>query len=474
MGCKKKLHVPFPGKEQPKVQTQRTQTKVRIEACDAASIERNVRQLLCNKISGNLVGTWLLVPEHLRLGTWDILTHWTQDLPGQLGSKVGLQLIHEAALCCAGKRHKRTLSQRGFEVANGLPYVVSDWAVHDLLDSHTIKDAFNVQVMLGKLRKALGHYAGKILTVDPHRMRSYTRRQMTHRVSNKNSTATKQLQTFFMFDVDTNQPICFSIGSGSKEVVKATIEILDITKDILNPNQIRPLILADAEHYILELLAHVSKNTVFDILVPMRKQKTLLNALKMIPAEQFSRHWVGYATHKCPYHPPKAEADQIYHQIVQRFGENEKNWEFNSFLCSSQHAIVEEPVQQYPKRWHCEEFFNANQALGWDRAGTLNLNVRFGHMTMALISQTLIHMFKENLGNPWKDWDAKHLAKDFFAGLEGDVRINRDKILVTYYNAPEESLLRERYTNMPQKLEHLGINPKIPWLYDYKIDFRFK
>jgi len=273
--------------------------------------------------------------------------------------------------------------------------------------------------------------------------------------------------------VDTNQPICFSIGSGSKEVVKATIEILDLTKDILNPNQIRPLILADTEHYVLELLAHISKKNNFNILVPMRKQKKLTNDLKMIPTEKFYKHWVGYATHKRPYHPSKAEPDQIYCQIIQRFGENEKDIEFNSFLCSSEHAIVE-PMLEYPKRWHCEEFFNANQALGWDRAGTLNLNIRFNHMTMALITQTLIHMFKENLGKPCNTWNAKHLAKDFFAGLEGDVRLDRDKIMVTYYNAPEEALLRKKYSNMPQKLEHQGINPKIPWLYDYKIDFRFK
>jgi hypothetical protein len=474
MACKKKLHIPFPSKEQLDIETQRTQNKVRVEPCDERSIERNVRQLLCNKISGNLAGIWLLLPEHLKLGTWDILTRWTHDFPGSLGARGALQLIHEAALTCTGKRHKRTLSQRGFEVANGLPYVISDWAVHDLLDSRTMKDAINVQIMLGKLRKALGHYKGRILAADPHRMRSYTRRQTPHRKGDNKSTPRKQLQTFFMFDVDTNQPICFQIGSNAKEVLKATIEIIDITKEILNPNQSNPLILADSEHYILELFEHVTKKTCFDIITPMRKQKILMDKLKKIPPEHFTKHWIGYATHKRPHHPSKAKPDQVYTQIVQRFGENEKDMEFNAFLCSSEHAIVEEPIQEYPKRWHCEEFFNANQALGWDRAGTLNLNVRFGHMTMAIITQTLIHMFKENLGKPWKNWDAKHLAKDFFAGLEGDLRIHGDKIIVTYYNAPEDMLLRKKYTNLPLKLENEGINPKIPWLFDYKLDFRFK
>ena len=36
-----------------------------------------MRQLLADKISGNQVGLWLLVPEHLRLGTWDLLCAWT-------------------------------------------------------------------------------------------------------------------------------------------------------------------------------------------------------------------------------------------------------------------------------------------------------------------------------------------------------------------------------------------------------------
>ena len=31
------------------------------------SVERGVRQLLADKISGNLVGLWLLAPEHLKL-----------------------------------------------------------------------------------------------------------------------------------------------------------------------------------------------------------------------------------------------------------------------------------------------------------------------------------------------------------------------------------------------------------------------
>ena len=93
---------------------------------------------------------------------------------------------------------------------------------------------------------------------------------------------------------------------------------------------------------------------------------------------------------------------------------------------------------------------------------------------MALIAQTAIYMMKKRVGDPIVQWDAQHLANDFFHGLEGDVKLREDTIIVTYYNAPNEKLLKDNYENLPEKLKREGINPKIPWLYDYKLDFRFK
>ena len=48
---------------------QGTKSRSWTEPCDPTSLEREVRQLLANKVSGNLLGIWLLIPEHLRSGT---------------------------------------------------------------------------------------------------------------------------------------------------------------------------------------------------------------------------------------------------------------------------------------------------------------------------------------------------------------------------------------------------------------------
>lgn len=473
MAFKKKLHLQFPAPATHLIDTQRTKETRRLEPADPLSLERTVRQLLCNKISGNLVGIWLLIPEHLRLGTWDLLKRWTGKSTAQVEPRIALQMVHEAALCLTGQRQKRTLSQQGFEVANGLPFVASDWAVHDLLDAHSVADAQGVQWMLGKLRCALGHYPGTILAIDPHRIPSYSKRQMVRRKKDQRAPATKQIQTFFVFDADSQQPICFTLGSSSRNTSRATVELLKMAAEILNPKEIRPLVLADTEHYTLKLFETVRSHLPFDLLVPMPLRKKNLTEFQSIPSKSFNRHWIGYATYGRPYRPKTSQVDP-YWQIIQRKGEFEQDYNMNAFLCTTSSPIVDQPLQEYPKRWHCEEFFNANQALGWKRAGTQNLNIRYAQMTMALMAQTTIAMLRERLGQPFASWDATHLAQDFFRGLEGDLRLHEDTIVVTYYNAPNAGLLNQHYAQLPQKLQKQNIDPRIPWLYDYKLDFRFK
>ncbi|MCX6878781.1 MAG: hypothetical protein NTW21_33965 [Verrucomicrobia bacterium] len=71
---------------------------------------------------------------------------------------------------------------------------------------------------------------------------------------------------------------------------------------------------------------------------------------------------------------------------------------------------------------------------------------------MSLIAQAAIHQLRLRLGEPAAKWDAEHFAHNLFQGLEGDIRVSRDTVLVTYYNAPNAELLRAHYENLPEKL----------------------
>ena len=442
--------------------------------CDPRSIERSVRQLLADKVSGNLAGIWLLVAEHLRLGTWDLLCGWTQQPSECIEPRLAMQLVHEAAICTTGIRADRTLHTRGgFELANGLAFVATDEAIHELLAQQTVADSLRLQIALGKIRLALGHFKGALLAIDPHRLCSYSKRRMRQRFEKPGTKPVKMAQTFWMLDADTHQPVCFTSATASRSVVEATPELVDLTRSILEPMSNPALIVADCEHFSGELIHDIHQRTDFDLLVPIPNQPAHLKRFRTIDEKHFKRRWAGLATAKTPYEIKRGHAG-TYWQFVQRSGERSDEWFYKGFLSTCDRDEVDALTRDFPKRWHVEEFFNANQALGWKRAGTLNLNIRYGQMTMALMAQAAIHGLRRRLGEPFCTWDASHLAKDLFFRIEGDVRVIHDTIVVTYYNAPNSERLRTHYQGLPTKLARDNIKCQVPWLYNYKLDFRFK
>jgi hypothetical protein len=456
------------------LETFRTLRKNRHEKIDHLSVERGVRQLLADKISGNMVGLWLLAPEHLRLGTWDLLTRWAGPSPSELSARTAMQLVHEAALGIVHLRTARTLSQKGFELLNGLPFVVSDQSIHDLLLAHTVQQGEELQLALGCLRRARGDFQGRLLAIDPHRLPSSSKRQMPRYRDNTAIRPYKVSNTFFCLDAETHQPVCFLLASSSMTVTQMTPRLLHLAALILNPTtESKPLVIADNEHYTDELLQSVSADTPFDLLVPMRNTQGLTDSLKAIPQQQFQPQWAGWATTHRPFHF-KQHPENTYCQLIQRSGETPENLHYKAFLATRYRDEVVDLAIHYPQRWHIEEFFNAYQYLGWKRAGTMNLNIRFGQMSMALLAQTVCDQLRKRLGAPFASWDAPHFASAIFRGIDGDIRVSGNTIIVTFYNAPNPDLLRKHYENLPHILECDNVDPRIPWLYNFKLDFRFR
>ncbi|MBC8182311.1 hypothetical protein H8E88_14505 [candidate division KSB1 bacterium] len=128
----------------------------------------------------------------------------------------------------------------------------------------------------------------------------------------------------------------------------------------------------------------------------------------------------------------------------------------------------------YPERWNIEEFFRTESALGWKRAATLNMNIRLGKLSMGMVAQAAIYQLRQKLPTEKKNWTAECLAEKLFSSIDGDIRVKNDTIIVTFYNAPNNDYFKEHYQNLQKILEAEGVNPRIPWLYNFKLDFRFK
>lgn len=95
----------------------------------------------------------------------------------------------------------------------------------------------------------------------------------------------------------------------------------------------------------------------------------------------------------------------------------------------------------------------------------MNLNIQYGKMNMALLAQVAIPMMPLRIGPPMAEWDAEHMVIDLFSGLESDIRIKYDTLIVTYYITSNSLLMKSHYEKLLDKLISEGTRLSIPSLY---------
>jgi len=406
-----------------------------------------------------------LVAEHLRLGTWDLIKGYTRCNDSDIEPRIAMQIVNEAALCSNRVRKKSHVTHQGFEVLNGLGFLVTDEQVHDLLDKHTVSEAQSLQEALAIIRSNNGHYKGDLIAIDPHRIVSSSQRIMPKKKKQPEEPSRKVLQTFFALNTQTGQPIACGIGSPGVNTSKATLELLKIVK-LVNKNA---LIIADKEHFTEYLFKNIKQNSDFEFLVPVISNERIQ---KIERTQIYQREWAGYAIAESAFN--FAGCKEKYRLLSQREGETTRDYVYKSFLALSDKPATVLLSEVYINRWSIEDFFNFDGAMGFDRASTFNLNIRYGKMSLALLAQAATYQLRQKLPQPYNRWNSTHLADALFSKIDGDIRVKDDTIIVTCYNVPEELNLHQHYQGLPDKLLSEGINPKIPWLYNFKLDFKFK
>ena len=424
-----------------------------------------MRESLVKKVSGTLVGLWFLVAEHLRLGSWDLIKGYTGCSDTDIEPRIAMQMVHEAAICNSRVRKSNYISHQGFEQLNGLAFLVTDEQMHNMLDKYTVEEARLMQESLVMIRYNRGHYNGEMIAIDPHRIVSTSQRIMPKKKKRPQEPAAKMLQTFFALDTHSGQPIGCGIGSTGANTSQAAIDLLDMARRV-NPNA---LLLADKEHFTQGLIREIEQGSNFGFLFPAQSTERIR---QMERALTYQPKWAGYAVAETMFNFDKSK--EKYRLICQREGETEMEYAYKSFLTLSDKPATELLTEKYGQRWSIEDFFNFDGAMGFDRASTFNLNIRYGKMSLALLAQAATYELRRRLPEPYNRWNSIHLAEAVLTKLDGDIRVKDDTIIVTCYNVPIELNLHNHYQDLPLRLIAEGINPKIPWLYDYKLDFRFK
>jgi hypothetical protein len=469
MAFKKKLYQLNPAKEILPVVIQSSKRDSYAAKVTEQSNERNVREMLASRISGTHTGLWLLIPEYLRLGTWDLLKGcFSNGLTDNMNGRIAMQLVNESALCVNRIRPKDSLCNQGFSLVNGLHFLTKDETVHELLGRHSMQTYEQLQIALMQLRGLQNHYniQRNIFALDPHRIISTSQRIMPHKKKRPDEPAHKMLQTFFCVDAISGQPLAFATGSSGKNCSPATLQLLSMVE---KGGIKEGLFIADKEHFTVDIFDYFCKHPTYDMLMPAPYIKKIKDGFTQL---EYHPQWAGYALAESTFRFD--ESTNLSKLIVQRQGEQPDRYSYKAFLTTSDKKPNELLTEFFPERWTIEEFFNFNGDMGWNRASTFNLNIRYGKQTLALLAQAATHELKKKLPGNYNNWTAAHTAQQVLTNMEGDIRVDDDTIIVTLYRDHEKLNLKKHFEHLPDKLESEGINPKIPWLFDYKLDFRFK
>ncbi len=408
---------------------------------------------------------WFLVAEHLRLGSWDLIKAYAGGDDTSLAPRIAMQMVNEASLCKNRVRRKNYITNQGFELLSGSGFLATDEQVHHFLGQQTVVQAQSLQNALSLIRLNKGHYKGGIVAIDPHRIISSTRRVMPKKKKQPEKPAEKMLQTFFALNTRTGQPIGCGIGSPGVNTTKATLDLLDMVGHVSK----NALILADKEHFTENLVHKIEQDYQFEYLAPVISNARVKKIERSLV---FQKQWAGYAIAETTFNFAKHKTK--YRLIVQREGEVGTDYKYKSFLALSNKPAIALLSELYRERWAIEDFFNFEGAMGFDRASTFNLNIRYGKMSLALLAQAASYQFRKQLPKPYHRWDAKHMADAVFGNIDGDIRVKDDTIVVTCYNTPNQLNLKQNYENLPDRLLSENIDPRIPWLYNFKLDFKFK
>lgn len=345
------------------------------------------------------MGLWLLIPEYLRIGAWDLvrgLFGGCNDIPVRLG----MQMVNESALCVSRIRKKDSLCHQGFSLVNGLSFLATDESVHQILDSKSVSEYEDMQRALMQIRKSDGHYGqetNRIFAIDPHRINSTTQRVMPQKKKKPDLPSSKMMQTFFCIDAIGGQPLAFTLSASGKTCSQATLQLLQMIEQSFGKD--KSLILADKEHFTREIADYFISSPSMDVLMPAPETKKVMKDIEDLPYREL---WPGYYIGETEFKYNKS--DRVFRLIVQKESVKGRKDVYKPFITTSQADASALMTEDFPKRWTIEEFFNFEGDMAWNRASTFNLNIRYGRQSLALIAQAAVHGLRNKLSGLYKDY----------------------------------------------------------------------
>ena len=131
--------------------------------------------------------------------------------------------------------------------------------------------------------------------------------------------------------------------------------------------------------------------------------------------------------------------------------------------------FTQEPRQSFTR----QNFFAENAFMGMHRLPSMNLNTIQTMLSLRLFAYHVMDNFRYDLGHDYRNKTPELIHREFVDGIQGRVQLHSDVIEVNVYGFQHQAAVESILTNVDAKLKHADVDPRIPWLGNRRLRFKF-
>jgi hypothetical protein len=429
-------------------------------------IKYETTKLLKRGLTSTSIGGFFFIPYLLQLKAYDLLRAMgPPKLEGIPKESLALGILFESIFgYTAGIRAIDSVSKIDFGLLAGLSFLPSVSTQYRFLQGISVKEALTLQVGLGKRLVELGQVMpGLPINVDGHSVKTYSRKEMKLSFLTKEERYGKAIRTFYAQDQQSKKPLIAMAAYSGTTVAQITHKLTELTKDILGREF---LMVADKEWYCGRLIQELHKHYRISVLVPAKRSPKRLEEFAAVPLEQYDQTVLGniatlYTTMK------------DFNGPLRMFLKKQPDDKYFALITPAVEMTADLALPTYTKRWRIESFFDENHFLGVDQLPSLNLNAIQTMLSLRLLAFQVLDNFRHDLGPEHCHKTPELIHRDFVDGVQGRVQLHDDVIIVSVYGFEHQSAVAAIFSNLDAKLIAANVDPRIPWLGNCRLQFKF-
>ena len=429
-------------------------------------IEHDVSALLKRGLTTTSAGGFFFIPYLLQLGGHDLAAFLgpakQEGIPNE---RLALGIVFESIFGYqSGIRAVDSVSRADFGLLAGLPFLPSASTQYRFLQRVPVKDGLDFQTTLGQRLVELGQVTpGFAVNVDGHNLKTYSRKEMKLSFLTKEDRYGKAIRTFYTQDQESQKPLIALAAYSGTTVSQATRQLAVRTRDVLGRDF---LMVADKEWYCGQLIQELHQQCGVTVLTPVKSSPKRLAEFEGVPLDHYNpTAWGNIAT----LYTNMTDFNGALRLLLKK----RRDGKFFALITPAAKMTAGTAMPTYTKRWRIENFFAENSFLGVDHLPSLNLNAIQTMLSLRLLAFQVVDNFRHDLGPAHQNKTPELIHREFVDAIQGRVQLRGNIIEVSIYGFQYQDAAAAILTNLDAKLEHNGVDPRIPWLGNRRLRFSF-